>query len=133
MVSRDVPPEARLGVQVLGDLSDEDLAERYRQAWIFCLPSSYEGFGIPYAEALTSGLPVIASPNVGARYVTAEGVYGLLASDADLPEAIIALLHDRSRRDELRRLGLERAAEFSLSRVAESYEELYYATLADRR
>ena len=30
----------------------------YRQAWVFCLPSSYEGFGIPYAEAMAAGLPV---------------------------------------------------------------------------
>ena len=33
----------------------------------------YEGFGIPYAEAMTAGVPVVATPNGGARFVTEEG------------------------------------------------------------
>ncbi len=78
MVTQDAPPELPEGVTVLGRLSDDELADEYGRAWVFCLPSSYEGFGIPYAEAMTAGLPVVATPNVGARYVTDEGAVGSL-------------------------------------------------------
>ena len=54
----DVPPQ----VKRLGRVSDEELARLYARAWVFCLPSSYEGFGIPYAEAMSAGLPVVATP-----------------------------------------------------------------------
>src|SRR5690606_8068981 len=39
MVCQDAP--AAPGVEVLGRLSDDELADRYRRAWVFCLPSSY--------------------------------------------------------------------------------------------
>ena len=37
--------------------SDAELRELYAEAWVFCLPSSYEGFGVPYAEAMAAGCP----------------------------------------------------------------------------
>lgn len=49
------------GVRVLGKVSLERLTEFYRRAWLFCLPSSYEGFGVPYIEAMASGTAVVAT------------------------------------------------------------------------
>ena len=60
----------------------ERLIELYQQAWLFCLPSSYEGFGVPYIEAMSCGTPVVATPNAGAREVLEEMAGGTL------PEAI---------------------------------------------
>ena len=76
MVCRDAPANPGDGVTVLGQLSDAELAAAYQRSWAFCLPSDYEGFGIPYAEAMASGLPVVATPNIGARYVLNEGEAG---------------------------------------------------------
>ncbi|MEI5579328.1 glycosyltransferase, partial [Streptomyces brasiliscabiei] len=70
MVCRDAPPDPGPGVEVLGALNDEELVAAYQRAWVFCLPSDYEGFGIPYAEAMACGVPVVATENPGARYVT---------------------------------------------------------------
>ena len=89
MVTQDAPADVGPGVEVLGRLDDEALAEAYRRAWVFCLPSDYEGFGIPYAEALASGTPVVATPNVGARYVLDDGRAGVIV---DLPELGRALV-----------------------------------------
>ena len=61
---------------------DDELVEEYGRAWVFCLPSTYEGFGIPYAEAMAAGLPVLATPNIGARFVTDEGRAGSSPSPA---------------------------------------------------
>ena len=76
MVCSDAPGAP--GVEVLGRLSDEELADRYRRAWVFCLPSSYEGFGVPYIEAMASATAVVATPNVGAKEVLGNGQFGLL-------------------------------------------------------
>jgi len=133
MVTEDAPPDVPDGVRVLGRLSDEELARTYQQAWVFCLPSSYEGFGIPYAEAMLSGLPVVATPNLGARYVTDEGRSGVLAELDGIGAALVDLLTDESRRAELARASLARATEFTLDRVVDAYESVYrQATLTAR-
>lgn len=113
------------GVKWLGRVPLEQLADLYRKAWVFCLPSSYEGFGVPYIEAMASGTPVIASPNDGAVEVTANGKYGLLATDAELGNTIIRVLKDAALRDSLRQIGLKRSRDFSWTRVCEMYEALF--------
>ena len=132
MVSRDVPDDVPSQVRALGRVSDEELAELYARAWVFCLPSSYEGFGIPYAEAMAAGTPVLATPNPGSRYVTDEGRAGLLAHEDDLGPALLRLLTDESARERFGELGRRRAQVFTLDAVTASYEELYRDVIRSR-
>jgi phosphatidyl-myo-inositol alpha-mannosyltransferase len=113
------------GVTWFGRLSHEALVDLYRRAWVFCLPSTYEGFGVPYVEAMASGLPVVASPNVGAREVTGEGRFGHVVEDALLAPTIVRLLTDASERDKYIELGLTRSIDFGWHRVCEQYEAVY--------
>ena len=53
----DVEP----GVGWLGRVGDDELAPLYRGARCLVYPSLYEGFGIPVAEALACGTPVVTS------------------------------------------------------------------------
>ncbi|MEG3614439.1 glycosyltransferase family 4 protein [Isoptericola haloaureus] len=129
MVSRDVPEDAGPGVRALGALDDAQLADAYRRAWVFCLPSDYEGFGIPYVEAMASGVPVVATPNVGARYVSDEGRAALLTPLDGVGAALADLLGDASRRAALAEAGAARAQDFSLARTVDRYEELYRSTV----
>lgn len=125
MVCRDAPADPGPGVTVLGERTDAELAEAYRRAWAFCLPSDYEGFGIPYAEAMASGVPVVATPNIGARYVTDEGAAGILAPLEKIGIELRKILTDAPRRAALGRTSLERAKAFDLARVVDEYEALY--------
>jgi phosphatidylinositol alpha-mannosyltransferase len=123
MVCGDAPSAP--GVTILGRVSEEKLTDLYRKAWVFCLPSSYEGFGVPYIEAMASGTAVVATPNPGANEMLGEGRFGRLVEPETLGDTLVELLEDRRERDGLETLGLQRAQEFSWSRVTEQYEALY--------
>ncbi len=116
---------SRAGISILGRLSTEQLADRFRRAWVFCLPSTYEGFGVPYIEALASGTAALASPNVGAREVLCEGKWGVIAADERLGDSLVELLQTPTRRNDLELKGLERAMEYSWSTVISRYEQIY--------
>lgn len=64
-VADQPPPEAIPGVRYVRFPSDEELADLYGRSWIFLYPSLYEGFGIPYLEALASGCAVSCRANEG--------------------------------------------------------------------
>jgi glycosyltransferase involved in cell wall biosynthesis len=125
MVTQDAPAEPGEGIRVLGRLSDEELTKAYAGAWAFCLPSTYEGFGIPYAEALASGLPVLSTPNVGALFVLDGGRAGVLTELENLGSAVVKMLTDQRWREGLAAAGLSRSRIFSLGRVVDQYEVLY--------
>lgn len=131
MVCEDASP--RPGVEVLGRVSDEELAALYARAWVFCLPSTYEGFGIPYAEAMSAGCPVVATPNPGAVEVTDRGRYGVVVEPDELGRALARLLSDSEERARLERAGLERARHYDLEKVTTAYEDLYLQLIEARR
>ncbi len=109
--------------------SDEALARAYREAWVFTLPSTYEGFGIPYLEAMASGTAVVATPNTGAEELLDNGRYGILTSDDAFADTVLELLHNTAQRESFAAAGLARASSYSWEHVAESYEGLYREAL----
>ena len=121
------------GITWHGVVDDAALARLLRQAWIMCLPSAYEGFGRPYAEALAAGTTVVASPNPGARDVLEDGKDGVLARDDDLAAALIRVLSNPAERAGLERRGLERAKAFGWDTVAAAYERVYDAVIEQAR
>jgi phosphatidyl-myo-inositol alpha-mannosyltransferase len=104
---------------------DQALAEILSKAWVFTYPSTYEGFGIPYIEALASGTAIISSPNVGADFVLSGGQYGIIEEDESFGDAIIELLKNHERRDQMTQKGLARAAEFSWEQICQQHIEAY--------
>jgi len=112
------------GVTYRTGVADAELASLYRRAWVYASPSTYEGFGLPYLEALASGTPVVATPNPGSREVLAGGEFGRLVTDDEFGPALAQLLGDERARAELARRGLRRARELSLSAMVDGYEGL---------
>lgn len=116
--------EERPGVDWVRFPSDEELSRLYRSAWLFCMPSTYEGFGMPYIEAMAHGLPVVTTPNPGATFVMRDGA-GIVARDGDLGRVLADLLGDPDRRAMLSSSGLARAKDFSWERVISEHEAAY--------
>lgn len=56
-----LPPSIRGRIEHAGFLSEEAINHLYNQAFCLAYPSSYEGFGIPVAEAMQAGCPVVVS------------------------------------------------------------------------
>lgn len=97
-----------------GHVSFDELAALYSSAIALVYPSRYEGFGLPVLEAMSCGTPVITSPVSAMPEVAGNAA---IYANPDDPEAIAGamngILTDRAKRDELVRLGLERASRFA--------------------
>jgi phosphatidylinositol alpha-1,6-mannosyltransferase len=80
-------------VRFLGAVRAQCLAEAYRMADLFLMPSAGEGFGIAYLEAMASGTPALGLAVGGAPDALADGELGTaLSEEDDLPAAIARLL-----------------------------------------
>jgi glycosyltransferase involved in cell wall biosynthesis len=133
---REVTPSAKLtivsfdrvkhpGVTSLSGISTSELAELFRQSWVLCSTSSYEGFGVPYIEALASGTAILTTRNRGAQDVLGHDDLGLLCEPSDLPSRLLDLLMDSNRRSRMEERGLEAAEAYSSTSVASAYVHLY--------
>lgn len=112
-----------------GHVEDACLIEAIRRASVLVLPSEYEGFGLPVAEAMASGTPVICSnasslPEVGgeaAHYVPAGDLFALV-------DAFAAVMGNPGLREKMSAAGKEKAAEFRADHMARQtlavYEDL---------
>jgi phosphatidylinositol alpha-mannosyltransferase len=114
---------SQVGVTYLTGVPDMDLAALYRRAWVCAAPSTYEGFGLPYLEAMACGTAVVATPNPGSREVLGED-YGGLVEDAAFAPALLQLLADEGKRRALETAGIRRASNFSIGRMIDQYETL---------
>jgi phosphatidyl-myo-inositol alpha-mannosyltransferase len=123
IVSRDHVDEP--GVECRVAIPQAELGELYRRSWALCSASSYEGFGLPYAEAMASGLPVVTTSNPGALEVLDGGRLGRIVTPAGLAGALKSVLTDRALAAHYRAAGLVAAERYSLNRVAAQYEAIY--------
>lgn len=113
-----------------GPADPADLPALYSGAAVFCLPSFYEGFGLPPLEAMACGTPVVVSNRSSLPEVVGEA--GLLVDPddaAEIGEALHRVLTDSDLAAEMRRCGLQRAAMFSWAETARQTLALYERTL----
>jgi len=97
-------------VHFLENLSREELAACYARAEVFALPSTGEGFGLVFLEAMAFGCPVVGAACGGITDLVEDGVNGFLVPPRDpdrLAETLNRLLRDGELRSELGRHGQE--------------------------
>lgn len=125
-------------VRFVHGISDEELAGVVGSAEVACVPSLYEGFSLPTAEAMACGTPLVVS-RAGAipEVVGPDGLCADLVTPGDVGElkhALETLLDDPQRRDRMGRAGRERAlAEFSWRAVAEATVAAYQHAIDEKR
>lgn len=82
-------------VTLTGFVPDEEIADYYNLCDLFAMPSTGEGFGIVFLEALASGKPVLAGNKDGSVDALCQGELGILIdpeSIAQIADAIIMVL-----------------------------------------
>ncbi|WP_454193890.1 glycosyltransferase family 4 protein [Paenibacillus sp. Marseille-Q7038] len=115
------PDEKIDGVTYFNKLSNQELAELYSRAHVFCMPSTYEGFGLPYLESLASGTLVITTPNPGANEILANGEYGIIVDDNALASSIIDAIQNLGEYESMVQKGLDFANNQSWESVTRKY------------
>lgn len=121
-------------VHFTGRLTRDELVKRYSAAKIAVVPSLYEGFGLPAAEAMACGVPVIAT--TGGALPEVIGDAGILVppKNADaLAAAIKQLLNDEQAQQRMSEAGRERVKQkFSWEQAARKTLEVYQEMLTTR-
>ena len=112
-----------------GWLQDVEFMDFYRNAWMFCLPSHREPFGIATLEAMLCGLAVVGTKSGGFLDLVKHGQTGYLVDPRNaeqLAMAIEAVMDDPELSWKMgeagRQYGLER---YSFKRVCEDYIKCY--------
>ncbi|HET9209466.1 MAG TPA: glycosyltransferase family 1 protein [Thermoanaerobaculia bacterium] len=118
------------GVIAVGRVERERLVRIFQAARIFIYPSLYEGFGLPAAEALACGVPVITSDTSSLPEVVGDA--GLLVDPGDsgaIAGRLRYLLDHPEKAADLAARGIERAARFRWDRAAQEMEEVFFEAL----
>lgn len=103
-------------VFLVGKKSKEELAVYFAATDIFILNSGYEGFSHQILEAMTCGVPVVASAVGGNREVIMQGQNGFLVrynDEFNIVEAIKTIWQDSALKDELVTAGKKTVKKFS--------------------
>jgi starch synthase len=116
-------------------LPHPQILEQMRQHDVLLLPSLFEGFALVISEALSQGLPVIATPNSGATECVRDGMEGFLVPIRD-SQAIAARLQqlaaDRELLAAMKLACLWRAEELSWARYEEGLRMVVAQTLSSQ-
>jgi glycosyltransferase involved in cell wall biosynthesis len=110
-----------------GRIADKEKADHFRLADVYVMPSSGEGFGIVYLEALACGVPVIGSKADGSREALLNGKLGTLVDPRDPDELITAIVRGLSGSSEKARsapLNGESVEFFSAARFEQRVHEI---------
>jgi len=77
------PAAVREHVRTLGIGAADGQAERYGRAWVTCLPSTHDSFGMALLESLACGTPLVTTIHSAPQELVTEGVTGTLCPPGD--------------------------------------------------
>lgn len=118
----------------LGGRPHTELMDLFAAARVFAYPSRYEGFGLPVLEAMSAGVPVVASDIPAIREVAGDAATLVPTGDVRrLADAIGRVWTDDAVRADHIERGAERTRRFSWDRCVDGLVDLFHAVVADGR
>ncbi len=122
---------------ITGKVSRKKLLEFYSVANVFLLPSSYEGFGLSMLEAISSKIPVIASPSGGPGDILTHGVNALLLKECtpeEIFKSVYAVLTDQELRETLVKNAFEVVKKkYTWKSVVDELELIYKQFITEKQ
>jgi len=107
-------------------VEDADLPSLYSLASVYCLPSHYEGFGIPCIEAMACGTPVVCSDRPCLPEIVGDAAVQVSPDKPEpLVDALQSVVLDSALRQTLIARGKARAQTFPWSRGAAALLKVY--------
>ena len=116
----------------LRGLNNSDLKSILGGSSIFIFPSREEGFGLPLLEAMSAGVPCIASNIEVLKEIAGDApLYFDLSSKTELKEKVLQLILSEQLRNELSAKGLQRAENFTWKNTAKQTLAVYNKILTN--
>jgi phosphatidylinositol alpha-mannosyltransferase len=116
-----------------GMVPEQEIPRYYRTADIFCLPATgKESFGLILIEAMATGRPIVATNIPGYASVVTHGEEGLLVPPMTvrpLADALMTLLNDKKRREQMGQKGIITAQKYAWEGIADRVMNYYQKTL----
>jgi glycosyltransferase involved in cell wall biosynthesis len=125
-LARDLKIEKN--VEFIGRIPREKTAPFYQEASLFILPSLNEGMSNAMLEALSSGLPLLATDTGGTKEILEDGENGFIIkmkNASDIAEKIKKLMDDSELREKMAEISRKKALEMSWEKIAKEYLNLY--------
>ncbi len=110
----------------------EQLADKYRSAHVFCLPSLHEGMPYVVVQAMACGLPIVGTDSIGMQELVVDGENGFLipiSTPDQLADRLAAVINDPDLRARMGIKAREYALPYNWDIFAERYEALFRAAL----
>jgi UDP-glucose:(heptosyl)LPS alpha-1,3-glucosyltransferase len=123
----------KLGLEkyiIFAGVQTQGIEKLYGAADIFCMLSEFDTFGMAVSEAMACGLPVIVSPNVGAKDMVQSGVNGFVVNSRDSKSVSskLLLLTDSCQRQTMgiaaRRTALRHSWDAMAAQILKIYEDI---------
>jgi glycosyltransferase involved in cell wall biosynthesis len=128
------PERLRAHITVMDRVAEERVIQEYRRHDLLVFPSTYEGFGLVVLEAMSQGLPVIATPVGCVPDVIRTGDNGVIVPPRDvdaLADAVRRLMNAPEERDRIGARAAATVASMTWRRTAERTIAIYNAALAE--
>jgi glycosyltransferase involved in cell wall biosynthesis len=120
-VAADLPGAPNAVASIPHGIPDADIAALMCGAAAFCLPSLSEGFGLPAAEAMACGAPVVLSNRGALPEIGGEAAVLVEPNAEAIAHGLASLLSDPSHAQTVGAAGAQRAQQFTWDSCAEGW------------